>query len=150
MYSAFFTTLCLYGTEKTTSKLQNRITISWFLIIAGIILLFFKDFASIRNFQSIGKILDSLIILILGISILVEAKRKIGKIKDIQFGVNPQGFTLKSHDVTRHFSLSNPAASIKLSFKKISIVSTENEIIEIDLDNYSLNYEDSKKIRADI
>ena len=136
----------MYTTKKKTGKLINQYIFAWVIIGVAVIKLAFKNYSHFDSFQALGSFIDVFALLVLGIAVVVSSNKKIKQIKGIEFDINESEFIYKTHDEALIFDKNTPAKSITKTIEAIVIKTQGDREITLFLDNFSLNYEELKKL----
>lgn len=136
----------MYTTQKKTGKLINLWIFSWVIMGLFAIRLVYNLLPGVSNFQSLGAVVELVVMLGFGVYMSVSSNKGIKKTKGIEFDVTATDFVYKTPEVTRNFNSTNPAKSIGKSLTHLTIQTHDGEEITINLDDFSLDYNDLQKI----
>lgn len=138
----------MYSTKRKTGKLINQWILSWVVIGVGVIRLIVKLVQGIQNFQNLGDMLSIALLLGVGIVVMINSNKSIRKIKGHEFDLSGRHLVYKINDDEEVFNAEHPAKSIEKSLTQIKIVTLENREININLDDYLLDFNQLKTIET--
>lgn len=136
----------MYTTKKKTGKLINIWIFSWVIIGVFVIRLIYNLLTGVANFQSLGTIAELAVMFGFGTYMMLTSDKGIQNIKGIEFDITATEFIYKTLDETLVFNSDNPAISITKSLSELVIQTHDGKIITINLDDFSLEYNDLQKI----
>ena len=137
-----------YTTEEILKKFKRLKTLSLFIIIIGIIFIImslFKEHGG--TFQSIGQMLDDLLILGSGTYLLLFSNKKLKKITGEILIFDENGAIIHLNEKKIKLDKDNKPKVITINLKTISIITHNNQEIVVNLDNYSSNTMTRKEIK---
>jgi hypothetical protein len=133
------------------SKLSNQLILAWILIGISIILAIIELAGDgFKSFQKIGDFLNSILMGVLGISVLISTNKKIRKIRGQELSIGDFFLTYKSNSEDLSISQSNIPISLKKTIKHIEIKTNDDKIVTIDLDDFKLDFKELKQIEGEI
>ena len=140
----------MYTTTKKINKLSNIIIISWIIIAISVLRLPFKDYHDFESFQAFGQFLD--IILMIGVStfLLISTERNIKRIKGIEFDLTDEEFLYKTCEIELKFNKNNPAKYIRKNYKNIEILTFDDKLLILKLEDFLIDYKELKSIESRI
>ena len=140
----------MYTTKKKSKYYSNQM-LGAFLIF--LIFVFKIDFSSLVNYPSFSYLLgniENILFTIVGLGVAIYSYRKTQALKGFKFYVTENEFVYKSFDEEVTFNSDNPTINILLIENEINIIRNDKKTISINLEDYSLNKFEKRKIRDNI
>lgn len=140
----------MYTTKKKSKYYSNQM-LGAFLIF--LIFVFKIDFSSLVNYPSFSYLLgniENILFTIVGLGVAIYSYRKTQALKGFKFYVTENEFVYKSFDEEVTFNSDNPPINILLIENEINIIRNDKKTISINLEDYSLNKFEKRKIRDNI
>lgn len=139
-----------YTTGKAAGKFKKLSYLGIVVIVIGILLLFTENYTDIGIYQLIGKIADKFIMMFAGTFMYVFSTKRFKLLNENYFEIDENTLTIKNNNSIISFDLENKPKSIKINLKTINIVSTDNLVFEINIDEYSNEFKVRKRIKEQI
>ncbi len=134
-------------TEKIVKRLKFVNKIGILLTIAGIITFLLKNHFSDGVFSIIGKSLDSVFMIVMGIVTFILSKREIVNVDGNRITFYENGFSCKIKGNEYQFNQENKPKAIDIKLKIIEIITSDDTILVLNLDYYATDFVTRKKIK---
>lgn len=140
----------MYTTQKQIKRLKILSILAWTMILISIIGIFLENYHNLISFETLGDSLNYIITMSIGIFSLVSFNKRLKKIKDIEFSLNDKEFIYKYSSNEFIFNSEQPAKYFKKTLKHIEILTMDDKLILIPLEDFRLDYKELKSIESHI